>query len=169
MKRLFFAMLCTLVLTACGNEESTQPKPAEKPKTEETATKPKTEAASKPKPKPAEQSTPAKPAKSTPSKPVEKSAKSSTSSTVFSGEQGVLANDVIMALGDDKKNFDELMDYVTAQDTESVNRMIAEGKAVIHKKGTPITVLKNDVLSVKIKINATGERGWVPYEYVTKK
>lgn len=114
------------------------------------------------KPKPDEQNAPAKTAKSTHSKPAE-------SSTVFSGEQGVLANDVIMALGDDKKNFDELMDYVTAQDTESVNRMIAEGKAVIHKKGTPITVLKNDVLSVKIKINATGERGWVPYEYVTKK
>lgn len=160
MKRLFFAVLCTLVLAACGNEEST--KPAE-PKAEKTE-------------KPVEQSKPSEstePAKSESSAPVE-SAKSSesteeSSSIVMAGENGVLADDVIIALGEDKTNLDELMNYITAKNTEAVNRMILEGKAVIHEKGTPVTVVDSSFAALKIEVIETGERGWVPYEFVTKK
>jgi hypothetical protein len=168
MKRLFFAVLCTLVLAACGNEESAkpvEPKAEKTEKTEEKATE-----------KPVEQSKPSEPtepAKSESSAPVE-SAKSSepaeeSSSIVMAGENGVLADDVIIALGEDKKNLDELMNYINAKNVDAVNRMIAEGKAVIHKKGTPVTVVESGFATLKIEVIETGERGWVPYEFVTKK
>jgi hypothetical protein len=96
--------------------------------------------------------------------PVEKA-----STIILAGENGVLANDAIIALGEDKTNFDELMNYVVAKNTQAVDRMIAEGRAVIHPKGTSVTVVESDFAAFKIEVIETGERGWVPYEFVTKK
>jgi hypothetical protein len=168
MKRLFFAVLCTLVLAACGNEESAKPAEPKAEKTEEKATE-----------KPVEQSKPSEstePAKNESSASVESTESTETSesteessSIVMAGENGVLADDVIIALGEDKTNLDELMNYITAKNTEAVNRMILEGKAVIHEKGTPVTVVDSSFAALKIEVIETGERGWVPYEFVTKK
>jgi PBP1b-binding outer membrane lipoprotein LpoB len=88
--------------------------------------------------------------------------------TLSAGQQGIIVKDVLFALGNDKKNLDEMMDYVTANDSDLVDQMIYDGKVIVVTANTPITVIENDILSVQVKINETGEVGWVPFEYVGK-
>ncbi|KQC46930.1 hypothetical protein AP057_08870 [Geobacillus sp. Sah69] len=87
---------------------------------------------------------------------------------LMDGENGVLADDVFVALGEDKTNYEEMFKYITANNKEALERMILEGKVVFAPKGTPITVVDRGFINAKIEIIKTGQRGWVPVEYLAR-
>jgi hypothetical protein len=91
-----------------------------------------------------------------------------TSSPLVSGENGFIANDVYIGIGENKNNFDELMSYVVNDNYEALDQMVLEGKAVLLPKGTPITVVDRGIVKSKINVINTGKRGWVPSEFLSK-
>ncbi|RFU71008.1 hypothetical protein D0469_03450 [Peribacillus saganii] len=87
---------------------------------------------------------------------------------LMSGENGFLAEDVIVGLGDSKQNLDDVIKFAVANNREELAAMILEGRAIVAQKGTPITLLEQGVLSGKIKIKDSGAIGWVPAEYLSE-
>lgn len=91
-----------------------------------------------------------------------------SSDELGSGQNGYLSDDVVVGLGEDTKNMDELFKYIAAKNDAAINDMEAAGKVVVAKKGTPINVIDRGVVSAKIQIIDTKQRGWVPVEYLSK-
>jgi hypothetical protein len=158
-KRWWFWVLAIIIvagIAGCGGESSDQTKESEKKQAIEKST---TTTAT-----PKEESKKAEIKKEEPAKKEE--AKNNT--LLMDGENGVLADDVLVALGEDKTNYEEMFNYITANNKEALERMILEGKVVFASKGTPITVVDRGFINAKIEIIETGQRGWVPVEYLAR-
>lgn len=113
----------------------------------------------------------AKPASTTPkevAKPKAKPKEKKVDNTVMSGENGFLAEDSFIGLGEDKKNYDEMFKYINANNLDALKGMMLDGRVSFAKKGTPITVVDHGFINAKIQVIATGDRGWVPVEYLAK-
>lgn len=86
--------------------------------------------------------------------------------SVKDGEVGVTTNDTYIATN--KEAFDELTSYFNARNTEGLRDLESAGLTVFVSKGTEVTVIDRGLLKTKIKINATGKRGYITTGLVTK-
>lgn len=98
----------------------------------------------------------------------EQEKKKKDSGLLMDGENGVLADDVFIGLGEDKKNYDEMFTYITKKNQEALAQMVSDGKVLFAEKGTPITVIDRGFVNAHVQVIGTGERGWVPVEYLAK-
>jgi hypothetical protein len=87
---------------------------------------------------------------------------------LMSGENGYLSTEVIMGTGEDVANLQEVVRYASANNQTELEAMISEGRALIVAKGTPITLIEQNIFSGKVKVTETGEIGWVPAEFLSK-
>ncbi|PGT89234.1 hypothetical protein [Bacillus sp. AFS040349] len=164
MKKILVLLACVSIV-GCSNDQETQSNLEETELIEEVSTDQVNE---KPSTEVVEEEIPEE--SYTEDVSIEESTSTETESDILSaGEEGIILKDVYLSLGEDKTNLDVFMDYVTAKDVESVYQMEIDGKIKVLTANTPITLIENDILSVKVKVNNTGDVGWLPYEYVGKK
>lgn len=98
----------------------------------------------------------------------EQEKKKKDSGLLMDGENGVLADDVFIGLGEDKKNYEEMFTYITKGNQAALAQMVSDGKVLFAEKGTPITVVDRGFVSAHIQVIGTKDRGWVPVEYLAK-
>ncbi|WP_020615794.1 hypothetical protein [Paenibacillus daejeonensis] len=98
-----------------------------------------------------------------------KSTKSEPSSTlVMSGQNGKLKTTTYIGLGESKDNYNEMMKYIVADNLDAVGRMLLDGRITMGKAGDAVTVIDRGIMNTKIELLSTGQRGWVPSEFVIK-
>lgn len=97
-----------------------------------------------------------------------KAVEDSTKNTVYSGENGILSDEVLIGVGENKDNYDEMFKYITKKNEAALKQMIIEGRVYYAQKGTKITVIDRGIINAKVQVIGTGIRGWVPVEYLAK-
>lgn len=147
------------------DEESAAPKEKEV-KAEETAAKPNE--SEKPKEKKLSAAEELEKIKKEEEAKQKEKQKAKADSPLTDGENGVLAEDVFIGLGEDKKNYDEMFTYITKGNNEALAQMVVEGKVLFAAKGTPITVVDRGFINAHVQVIGTGERGWIPVEYLAR-
>ncbi|ASS74227.1 hypothetical protein CIG75_04000 [Tumebacillus algifaecis] len=150
----FFAIIFVVAMIgSCGDDEAaptnTEPAKTEPAKTEPAKTEP-------------ERTEPEK------TEPAKSEQPASESSGIGTGKDGVLKRDVFVGVGETKKNYDEMFDYIVAKNQDALMRMVVDGRVVVATKGTAFTVVNMGFISAMIEIHETGVRGWIPIEYLAQ-
>jgi hypothetical protein len=86
--------------------------------------------------------------------------------------------DIVVFKGDDsfvsatEKDMEEVTRLSNARDTVGLQRMAAQGKLFVAKKGDEAKLLKNGLFNSRIRMTTgpnSGDDGWTPSEYIRKK
>jgi cytoskeletal protein RodZ len=97
---------------------------------------------------------------------VSKTASSTTSEQPHSGENAKIKSFIFVATT--KEDLDEFVNYASAKNEEAIKRMAARGKLIPIEKDERVTVVDSGFFSSEIEIIKTGERGFVPNEFLIK-
>lgn len=86
--------------------------------------------------------------------------------TPISGENAKITEDMPVAVS--KESLDEMINYINANNKEALGRMALRGEFFKVNKGDRVTVVKSGFLSSEVEVIETGQRGFVPNEFIIK-